>query len=213
MREYDFRVPALADIRSHDDRALARVRELRALLLESAGGFTEIPPGIGRDILPGEGLGYIVALETRGQARALQARLSALALRWGIPAPGLVAASKGPRKDYCFFLLPESSNPDHQGRRRPLFTQSKWRAIESKIRERLSHPVAFVYGEWRPLDSSFYHTTDVLRMYVARWESDATADLLREFLQTYVFDGGRECDQFCFYLSVRGESELVQERY
>jgi hypothetical protein len=213
MKEYDFRVSALADIRSGDGATLERARELRALLLDMAGGFTEIPPGVFQDIFPGEGLGYIVALESRGQARALQARLNGLALRWGAPAPPVVTASKGPRKDYCLFLLPESANPDHQGRRRPLFTQSKWRVIESKIRERLSHPVAFVYGEWRPLDSSYYHTTDVLRMYVARWESEATADLLREFFQTYVFDGGRECDQFCFYLSVRGESELVQERY
>ncbi len=213
MREYDFRVPAFANIRSHDAQTLERVRELRALLLDLAGGFTEVPSGVFQDILPGEGLGYIVALEAHGQARALQVRLNALALRWGTPPPSLVPAAKGPRKDYCFCLLPESANPDHQGRRRALFTQSRWKAIDGAIRSRLSHPVAFVYGEWRPLDSAHYHTTDVLKMYVARWESEATAELLREFIRTYVFDGGKECDQFCFYLSVRGESELVQERY
>lgn len=212
MKEYDFRMPALADLGSDDTLMKARVREVRALLLDLAGGFTELPMAACQDIIPGKGLGYIVALETGSQARLLQARLSALARNWASEPPTIVEAAHGPRKDYCFFLIPESANPDHNGQRRPLFAPSRWDALDTAIRGRLSRSPIFVYGEWRPQQSAHFHSTDVLRMYLVRWESEATAELLREFLQTYVFDGGKECDQFFLYLSIQGKNELVAER-
>lgn len=212
MKEYDFRMPALADIRSDDARTTARVQEVRELLLDLAGGFTELPAGACLDIVPGNGLGYIVALETRSQARLLQERLSSLARSWASEPPAVVEAARGARKDHCFILIPERANPDHRGRRRPLFSPARWEALDAAIRGHLDRAPIFVYGEWRPQQSAHFHSTDVLRMYLVRWESEATVELLREFLQTYVFDGGKECDQFFLYLSVRGENELVAER-
>ena len=212
MKEYDFRFPALSEIGPGDDANQARVREVRAALLEIAGGFTEILPGEFQDLLPGDGLGYIVALKTTQQVRALQIRLSSLALRWRARAPILSSASLGPRKDYCHFLLPEHANPNERGQRRPLFTAARWNSIEGAIKSRLTHRVSFVYGEWVAGDSAAFFSSDQSRIYVVRWESTATTAFLREFLHTYVFDGGKECDQWCLYLSIQGQSELILER-
>lgn len=210
MKEFDLRVPGLAPIRSGDPANLARVREVRDTILSMAGGFTEIEPDSLRDLLPGQGMGYIVALKSVARARKLQATLSALTARWGADAVRLTVGARGPRKDFCFFLIPEMANPDSQGLRRFLFREERWAEIESIIRPKLTHRIAFVYGEWLP-EGSRVKSTDELRMYVVHWRSSATETFLRRFLQTRVFDGGVECDQWFLYLSLQGRSLLVAE--
>lgn len=210
MKEYDFRFPGLtADM--NDERNLARLLDARAAILAVAEGFTEIPPDACRELIPGEGVGYIVGLKSGAQARTLQARLRVLAGRWGVPAPVVRDAAKGPRRNFCFFLVPERANPDKAGRRRPLFRAERWARIHGAIRHALSQRVEYVYGEWRPAGSAAPHSTDQLRMFIVPWQSPATEAFLKHFIQTRLFDGGRECDQWCFYLSCRGKNQLVAE--
>lgn len=210
MKEFDFRVPGLAPIPSGDAVNLSRVREVRDTILSVAGGFTEIEPDNLRDLLPGEGMGYIVALRSAARARRLQAALSARTARWGTGAVRMTDGARGPRKDLCFFLIPEKANPDLKGQRRYLFREERLAEIESIIRSKLSHGIAFVYGEWLS-EGSRVKSTDELRMYIVHWRSAATETFLRRFLQTRVFDGGVECDQWFLYLSIRGRSHVVAE--
>ena len=212
MKEFDFRFPGLSPIHSGDDRNLARVQRVRAAILTVTEGFTEIPPGVYTDLVVGDGMGYIVALETSAQVRVLNVRLSELARRWGVTPPVIIDATRGPRRDYCFFLIPDRANPGEKKRRRPLFSGERWRQIQMAIKNKLSHPIRFVYGEWSADKSAASISTDLSRIYVVKWESEATEAFLKEFLQTYVFDGGKECDQICLYLSLRGENTLVRER-
>jgi len=67
---------------------------LRDCLLELAGGFTEIRPGVLADLLPGEGTGYIVALPDHESLEALRKTLAKLAAEWGCKAPDPRAASE-----------------------------------------------------------------------------------------------------------------------
>lgn len=211
MKEYDFRVPGLSSDMD-DERNAARLLEVRAVILAVAEGFTEIPPDACRELIPGEGVGYVVALKSGAHARTLQSRLRALASRWGVAPPAVLEAAKGPRLNFCFFLVPDRANPDRAGRRRPLFSAGRWARIYAAIRHTLAQQVEYVYGEWRPADSAAPHSTDQLRMFVVPWQSPATEAFLKHFIQTHLFDGGRECDQWCFYLSCRGENQLVMER-
>jgi hypothetical protein len=104
MKEYDFRFPGLtADMQNA--RNAARVMELRAAILAAAGGFTEIPSGKCLELIPGEGIGYVVTLKSVAGARALQSVLRALAVKWNLPAPRVSEASKGPRGNYCFVIV------------------------------------------------------------------------------------------------------------
>lgn len=211
MKEYDFRFPGLR-VRTNDPRDAARIRQVRDALLDAAGGFTEIAPDAGQLLVPGDGVGYIVALGSASRANKLRARLASLAAQWDLPAPRLIEASKGPRRSLCHFLIPEQANPDNKGQRRPLFTPERWARIHAAIEPWLSHPVLFVYGEWMPPDSWAEKSVDVSRLYCVRRQSKATEARLRRFIQTRVFDGGRECDQWCIYLSVRGRTVLVKEK-
>ncbi|MEK7767129.1 MAG: hypothetical protein AAB368_12905 [bacterium] len=191
---------------------MARLLETRAAILAVTEGFTEIPPGVCQELIPGDGVGYIVALKSAAQTRALQAKLRTLAAKWKVPSPRVAEAAKGPRRNFCFFLIPERANPDRAGVQRPLFSAERWARIYAAIRHTLSHRVEFVYGEWRPKDSAAMNSTDGLRMFMVPWQSPATEAFLKHFIQTRVFDGGRECDQWCIYLSCRGNSLLVMER-
>lgn len=211
MNEYDFRFPGLtADM--DDPRNLALLLELRASILTVAEGFTEIPPDTCPELIPGEGVGYIVALASAAQARNLQAKLKALASRRGVSPPVVREAAKGPRRNFCFFLIPERANLDKAGARRRLFSAERWARIHAAIRHTLAQRVEFVYGEWKPKDSAAPNSTDQLRMFIVPWQSPATEAFLKHFIQTGLFDGGRECDQWCFYLSCRGKNQLVVER-
>ncbi len=210
MKEFDLRVPGLAPTRPDDPVNLARVRDVRDIILSMASGFTEIEPDSLLDLLPGEGMGYIVALRSVARARRLQSALSVLTARWGAGAVRLTEGARGPRKDLCFFLIPEKANPDLKGQRRYLFEEERLAEIESIIRPKLSHKIVLVYGEWLS-EGSRVKSTDELRMYIVHWKSATTETFLRRFLQTRVFDGGVECDQWFLYLSIRGRSSIVAE--
>lgn len=210
MKEFDLRVPGLTSLPSGGAANLARIREVRDTILSMAGGFTEIAPDELTDLLPGKGMGYIVSMKSEAKARALQSALTAITSLWGAEPVSLTVGSKGPRKDACFFLIPEKANPDSTGKRRFLFREERWAEIRLIIQPKLSRGIAFVYGEWLP-EGSAIKSTDELRMYVVDWKSAGTETYLRRFLQTRVFDGGIECDQWFLYLSIRGRSHLVAE--
>lgn len=211
MKEYDFRFEGIAAIRSDDPETPARLRELRDSILAIAGGFTEIAPGCLQDLVPGSGVGYIVALGNRRLVRRLQDRLETLAFKWSMAVPAVREASSGPRRRFCVVLIPEKANEVlPSGERRDLFTPERWTRILTTIAPQLSHR-EFVYGEWSPI-YGLSRITDDLRMYVVRWRSPATEQFLRRFIQSRVFDRRRQCDQVAIYLSVRGKATLVYER-
>lgn len=199
MIEFDFRFPAADPLKES-----SRVRTLRDSLLAIAGGFTEIQAGSLSDLLPGEGLGYIVGLDEAAKLSALEDRLAWLAAAWDAPAPQPVRASAGPRRNHGFFLIPKLANRDAFGRRRPLFTPERWARIRSALKGRISHPVGLVYGEWLPMESSPMPDSDVTYMFMFRLTGDTDARFLRRFIEEQVFDFGAECDQEAIYLSVGG---------
>jgi len=206
MREYDFRFPGLDPIRD-----LARIRILRDTLLEIAGGFTEIMPGQLEDLLPGQGLGYIVALPDGYETTRLADRLANLAGAWRLPQPNLVEASQGPRRGYCFFLVPKMANRDASGRRRPLFSPERRAGLRVALKGRLSHPVQRVYGEWLPRESYRQRDSDASLIFIAKWESAKTEEMLELLIRSEIFDGGKECDQEAIYLSIRGIGSYIYE--
>ncbi|MFH2204437.1 MAG: hypothetical protein ABIJ96_15075 [Elusimicrobiota bacterium] len=204
MKEFDFRFRGLDPERDH-----GKVRRLRDCLLALAGGFTEIRPGALTDLLPGDGTGYIVALPDETSVRVLESALARLADEWGCKRPGLIAASKGPRSDRAFFLVPKLANRDESGYRRPLFSRERWAGIRKALGKRLSHEVALVYGEWLPKVSSRRLDRDASYMFIFDCCSDDVVSGVERFIKDEIFDGGRECDQEIIYLSVRGEGVFV----
>ncbi|MDD5657027.1 MAG: hypothetical protein PHF00_07215 [Elusimicrobia bacterium] len=199
MIEFDLRFPKLDPLRDE-----SRVRTLRDSLLAIAGGFTEIPARFLPDIIPGDGLGYIVGLDGPDGLAALEDRLSWLADAWDLPAPRPLRASAGPRRNHGFFLVPKLANRDAAGRRRELFRPTRWARIRAALKGRLSHPVGLVYGEWLPGESSAATDSDVSYMFVFRLEGDTDARFLRRFIEQEIFDCGVECDQEAIYLSIGG---------
>lgn len=206
MQEFYFRFPGI-DPLHHPDR----VRRLRDCLLELAGGFTEIRPGVLADLLPGEGTGYIVALPDRESLEALRKTLTRLADEWGCEAPEPKTASAGPRKRFGFFLVPKLANRDAQGHRRELFTPERWALIRGALAGKLSHPVTLLYGEWLPLEASREVDKDVSYIFVFRLQSPEDVPWFERFIQTQVFDNGKECDQETIYLSAAGEGRYVSQ--
>ena len=128
--EYDFRFPGLAPIDLKDKANALRVKAVRSAILKTANGFTEIPPGVCRDMIPGEGMGYIVSLDSKEQLEQLAKSLLRLAEGWGTMEPIFHEAALGPRRKFSFFLIPELANPAEPGGfRRPLFKESRWAKI------------------------------------------------------------------------------------
>lgn len=213
MKEYDFRFEGLREAVTGNPENLQRVRRVRDTLLKIAGGFTELVPGVRTDMLPGQGMGYIVGISSKGKARALQAALRGLAAQWGLQPPTLQEASSGPRRDYSFFLVPERANPSRPGGyRRPLFRLSRWAKIDTVFRAIGGLRVESVYGEWLPSRSAQTPVHDDSRMYALhRASSSARRELVR-FIRSHVFDRGIECDQECIYLSCGGVPALVREK-
>lgn len=204
MREFDFRFPGL-DPLHHPER----IERLRNCLLELAGGFTEIRPGILVDLLPGEGTGYIVALLDRESLEALRKTLARLAAEWDCDAPEPKPASDGPRKRFGFFLIPKLANRELNDYRRELFSPERWASIREALGGKLSHSVSLLYGEWLPLESSRQVDKDVSYIFVFRLQSSDDVSWFERFIQTKIFDGGKECDQETIYLSVAGEGRYV----
>jgi hypothetical protein len=199
MIEFDFRFSTPEPLVDSSN-----VRALRDSLLAIAGGFTEIPEHFLNDLLPGEGLGYIVGLDDAAKLSALQDRLDWLAATWDVPAPQPVRASAGPRRNHAFFLIPKLANRDAFGRRRALFNPERWARIRTALRGRTSHPVNLVYGEWLPTESSPVPDSDVTYMFVFQLGGETDARFLRRFVEERIFDCGVECDQEAIYLSVGG---------
>ena len=210
-REYDFRFPGLMPITPKDKANTLRVKAVRSAILKIADGFTEIPPDVCTDMIPGEGMGYIVSLETEELSLELEKALQRLAKGWGFTAPTLRAAAKGPRGEFSFFLIPERANPDPSGFRRPLFQESRWTQIEETLGRGELPRVELVYGEWRPSRPK-KPVQDVSRMFVVAGASSTLRKRLVGIIRKDVFDGGNECDQVCIYLSCGGKSIYVSER-
>lgn len=204
IKEFDFRFPGL-----DPERDSARVRRLRDCLLELAGGFTEIRPGVLTDLLPGEGIGYIVALPDEHSLRTLSAALARLAEEWGCEAPRPEPASEGPRRDYAFFLVPRLANRTGLDYRRPLFSLGKWTKIRRALADRLSHGTPTVYGEWLPQRASRRPDKDASYIFIFKCPSQETVAYIEQFIKDEIFDGGKECDQEAIYLSARGEGTYV----
>lgn len=204
MKEYDFRLPGI-----DQSQAPAETRVLRDAILELAGGFTEIGPGVLTDLIPGPGTGYIVALEAAREAFVLQRRIRELASAWALPAPSIRPASRGPRGKVCYFLLPEFANPEPDGYRRRLLSEERIAAVETELLPSLVHPIIRVYGEWKPRFSVRQLDSDVSFIYIVRWRSHEDERQLRSFIETRIFDKSGECDQETIYLSVRGVASYV----
>jgi len=209
-KEYDFRFPGLSPISPTDKENTLRVKAVRNAILRIANGFTEIPTGICTDLIPGEGMGYIVNLESKKQAVALEKALGRVAKGWGTQTPTLTEAAKGPRNGFSFVLIPERANADPTGFRRLLFRTSRWVQIETAFGGVKPLRVEAVYGEWKP--NRFQKSIqDESRMFVVPDASRATQKRLENIIQVDVFDGGSECDQACIYLSCGGRSVYVDE--
>lgn len=206
MREFDFRFPGLDPTRHSE-----RIKRLRDCLLELAGRFTEIRPGVLVDLLPGEGTGYIVALPDLESLDALRKTLARLAAEWGCGTPDPKPASEGPRREFVFFLLPKLANRDARGHRRELFTPERWALIRGTLAGKLSHPVALLYGEWLPREASREVDKDVSYLFIFRLQSLKDVSWFERFIQTQVFDDGKECDQETIYLSAAGEGRYVSQ--
>ena len=208
--EYDFRFPGLAPINPKDKGNTLRVKAVRSAILRFANGFTEIPPGVCTDMIPGEGMGYIVSLDTEEKSLELEKALQHLAQGWGETAPVLLAGAKGPRREFSLFLIPERANPDPSGFRRPLFRESRWSQIEEALGRGKPPRVELIYGEWRP-NRPKRPVQDVSRMFVLAGASSTILKRLKSIIRAEVFDGGIECDQACIYLSSGGKSIYVYE--
>ena len=204
--EYDFRFQGLDLVQDS-----ARVRELRAALLELAGGFTEINPGTLTELIPGDGLGYIAALEDHKKLEDLNQRLEGLAKAWNLPVPSISPASDGPRSHCAFFLIPRLANRDETGRRRNLFSPEKWARLKEALQGKLSYPVQLVYGEWLPQDSSRGVDQDASFIFVFKLASGKEVEEMCRFIEREVFDGGKECDQEVIYLSIGGMGTYVYD--
>lgn len=204
MKEFDFRFPGLDPLRD-----IERVRRLRDCLLELAGGFTEIRPGLLQDLIPGDGTGYIVALPDNQSLEALNATLERLAGEWGVKTPEPRPAVDGPRGGYGLFLIPKLANRDARGHRRELFSPERWAAIRRALEGRLSHPVTLVYGEWLPQESSRKVDQDASFLFVFATRAASDAVWFERFIREHVFDGGKECDQETVFLSIAGEGKYV----
>ena len=77
--------------------------------------------------------------------------------------------------------------------------------IRKLLLPKLVGPALQVYGEWLPGQKL---QTDVSGIYVFALESD-TEEFLVNFIQNELFDGGIECDQETFYISLGGISRFV----
>ena len=163
------------------------------------------------DLLPGQGIGYIVALPDDCERTGLMDSLVSLSDAWGLPRPNIVEASQGPRRDYCFFLLPKMANRDAWGRRRPLFSPERRAGLRVALKGRLSHPVQRVYGEWLPREGYRQRDSDASLIFIAKWESAKTEELLELLIRSDIFDGGKECDQEAIYLSIKGIGRYIYE--
>lgn len=206
MIEYDFRFCGLDPV-SHE----SRMRTLRDGLLAVAEGFTEVSPGTMTDLIPGEGPGYIIGIDAPGKLAALEDRLSWLSDAWDLPTPRPLRASAGPRRNHGFFLVPKLANRDSFSRRRELFRPERWARIRTALKERLSHPVGLVYGEWLPSESAAVPDSDVSYIFAFRLEGETDARFLRRFIESEIFDDGLECDQEAIYLSIGGLGLLVPQ--
>ena len=82
LNEYDFRFEGL--------NSAERLERVRAALLETARGFTEIQLGVLPDYIPGKGHAFIVGLKSAEQARQLQRKLSVARKRVECPLPTIV---------------------------------------------------------------------------------------------------------------------------
>jgi hypothetical protein len=204
MKEYDFRFPGIDSVRTPD-----KTRRLRDGLLELAGGFTELPPGVLTDLIPGDGSGYIVALPTEAAVTALRDFLGRLAREWQRARPVLTCAKNGPRRRFGFFLVPEHANRDRRGYRRPLFSPERWTAMRRTLGKKLSHAPLRVYGEWKPVEANRLLDKDVSFMFAFQCNAEADAEVFEHYIREEVFDGGSECDQETIYMSVRGEGRYV----
>ncbi len=212
-REYDLRFVGLRALDSQDAENTKRVKRVRSVLLRIAGGFTEIDPGVCTDLIPGEGLGYVVTLPSKKKVRELDSALRQLSRELGLEAPKPCPAAEGPRHGYSFFLVPEKANPAPAGGfRRPLFRQLRWAKIEAALGRVAASRVEFVYGEWLPSRSARTAVQDDSRMYVVKGASASIQRNLAKFIRAEVFDKGIECDQECIYLSSGGIPTFVTER-
>lgn len=210
--DYDFRFPGLAPIDLKDKGNALRVKAVRNTILKIANGFTEIPPGVCTDLIPGEGLGYIVSLDSKEQLEHLAKSLQRLAEGWGMTEPIFHEATLGPRRKFSFFLIPELANPAEPGGfRRPLFKESRWAKIAAAVGEKDEARVEYAYGEWMPSRPG-KPVHDESRMFVVSGASAAVRKRLESIIRANVFDGGTDCDQACIYLSCGGRSILVHER-
>jgi hypothetical protein len=210
-KEYDFRFPGLAPSSLKEKENTLRVKAVRSAILRIADGFTEIPPGACTDMIPGEGMGYIVSLDTEEKSLELEKALQRLAKGWGVTVPVVREAANGPRREFSFILIPELANPDPGGFRRPLFRESRWAQIEETLGCGKPPRVELVYGEWRPSKPN-KPIKDASRMFVVAEASGTIRRRLERIIRADVFDGGIECDQICIYLSYGGESIYVSER-
>lgn len=209
-REYDFRFSGLRAPGSREAENVERVQSVRAVLIGIAGGFTEIEPGVCMDLIPGEGMGYVVTLSSKTKVRALESGLRRLADRFGLPVPKPYEAVSGPRRTCSLFLIPEKANPTPSGGyRRALFRQTRWTRIENALVKIAPLRVEFVYGEWLASASAPTVVQDVSRMFIVAGASLSIRRDLVRLLRAHVFDKGIECDQECLYLSVGGAPALV----
>ena len=205
MPEYDFRIE---NISLETDPG--KIRELRDCLLDHAGGFTEIQNGVLVELIPGKGTGYVVDLDDAGLVDLVSA-LELLCARWGCEPPPLSFASQGPRSEYAFLLIPELANEDEFGYRRKLFSLESKERITNLLNPDLAFDAVRVYGEWRP-NPEGQTWKDVSVTYVFQLGGIIGLQYLTDFIQEHVFDGGVECDQLTFYVSVGGVSHYVVDK-
>ena len=210
-KEYDFRFPGLEPITLKDKENALRVKAVRNAILRIADGFTEIAPGVCIDLIPGEGMGYIVSLDSKAKSLKLEKALQRLAKGWWMPIPVLNEAAKGPRGNFSFILIPELANPDLEGFRRSLFREARWAKIEEALGHGKPPRVELVYGEWLPSRPG-KPMKDLARMFVVPGASSAIRQRLKKIIRSDVFDGGMDCDQICIYLSSGGKSIYVSEQ-
>jgi hypothetical protein len=185
-KEYDFRFSGLAAIDHKNKQNALRVKAVRTAILQFSRGFTEIPPGICMDILPGEGIGYIVSLESEENLQALEESLQRLAKAWALPQISIHEAADGPRGGFSFLLIPELANPAEPGGfRRLLFKEARWARIEETFRRIGGLRVDLVYGEWKS-DASDQSIQDVSRMFIIADASAAMHKRLEDMIRTDV---------------------------
>lgn len=204
--EYDFRFEGLEKVTSGDEENRLRVGAVRSCLNKLCGGFTELAPDIFNELIPGEGMGYIVAISDAKQVSHIESEMGKLADLWSLARPSFREASKGPRSSVAFFLIPDLANTDAYGHRPPLFTVDRRFELEDEFEKCGLSGKSNVYGEWLPRGKTI-PAKDKSIMYIFRLEGQCTRESLSALIKDVVY--AKDCDQACIYLSASGNADLI----